>query len=268
MVLRSYNTRRLKNRRPIWRPVSILIIILLLVIWWPRSKPNENNPQNGQVNQDPESFRVFISPGDGGEQLGGVYPKAGSPTVKGKDINLAIAKATQRALEKEGIGVLLSREDDQFIDALDRKKKAEEFKANVAVAIYTDSYYDDPLYTGFSIVDYKQIDWEEHYKQRTALAAELNRSLEERLQLDQVKGRGIFTRNSAFVIDGPTLALIVGFISNDAERERLINEEYQWKIANSITDALVLYRDRLRWQKSSSVKLEPEQPSDSLRVPF
>lgn len=261
-MVRSVRTRAQSKRRPGWWSVLLLI---LLVWFWPHGKPKpvvENNTV------DPSSFSVYITPGDGGDELGGVYPQNGKVQIRGKDINLAIAQATKRALEKEGIGVKLARENDQFVDAVERKQQAEQAGAAVALAIYTDSYYNDPLYTGFSIIDYKNVDWPDHYKQRAALAAELNKALLDRLQPEQTASRGIFVRNSAFVIDGPTIALLVGFVSNDAERARLVDEAYQWKIANAITDALVIYRDTLRWQKNPPTRLEPEKTNDALHVPF
>ncbi|MDO8471725.1 MAG: N-acetylmuramoyl-L-alanine amidase [bacterium] len=263
MIARSVRTQT--NKR--WRPGRWLVLAaVILVVWfWPHRKAKpvvENNTV------DPGSFIVFLTPGDGGDELGGVYPQNGKVQIEGKDINLAIAQATKRALEKEGIGVKLARADDQFVDAVERKQQATQAGAAVALAIYTDSYYNDPLYTGFTIIDYKNVDWPDHYKQRAALAEELDKALLDRLQLEQTASRGVFVRNSAFVIDGPTITLLVGFISNDAERARLVDEAYQWKIANAITDALVVYRDTLRWQKNPPNRLESEKTTDALHVPF
>jgi|GEM_PF-4070119 len=214
-------------------------------------------------------FTVFISPGNGGTELGPVYPKdSTSPEVAAKNVTLQIAQATARALNKEGIAAELSREGDTLVDALERRGRAEQVGAKLSVAIYVNENYDDLAQAGIELIDYKKVDWAEHYKQRAAFAKELEGALLDRLHDYGTASTGIFTRNSAFVPDMPTVVVLVGFISNEVERGRLTTEDYQWQIANAITDAAVIYRDQLMNRTDPPADIPAEVIVSRLHVPF
>ncbi len=268
MALRSWRSIQLQQKKRRQKIIVYAVIFLIVIIFWPRGERKVSEPKVEAPTVD-ENFIVFIHPGDGGDELGAVYPQnSKSPEIVGKDLNLTIAEAVQRALTKEGVNSILSRQSDVFVNALERKEKAEQIGADLSIAIYINEYYNDPLYTGFEIIDYKKVDWSQNYKQRVAFSRELETALTERLNSFDVTSRGVFTRNSAFVIDAPTIVILPGFISNDAERTRIIDEEYQWQVANAVTDAVILYRDDLRWRSDEGFSEEAEEVTDRLYLPF
>lgn len=266
---RRYRRRLYRSTWKRWAVILLVLATVFLVVRTRlarRSRDLTNINQTAAVNSD---FTVFLSPGNGGTELGPVYPKdSTAPEVAAKNINLNIAQATARALNKEGIATELSREGDTLVDALERRGRAEQVGAKLSIALYVNENYDDPAQAGIELIDYKKVDWAEHYKQRAAFAAELERALLDRLHEYGTASTGIFTRNSAFVPDMPTVVVLVGFISNDIERQRLTTETYQWQIANAITDAVVIYRDQLMNRTDPPADILAEQVVSRLHVPF
>lgn len=255
-----------------WKKWAALLLVLAVVVVLMRvraarqARKSTQAPPAAVANSD---FTVFVTPGNGGTELGPVYPKdSTTPTVVSKTINLQIATATARALNKEGINAVLARDGDTLVDALERKNRAEQVGAKLAVAIYVNENYDDPAQAGIELIDYKKVDWTTHYKQRAAFTKELERAMLDRLHDFGTASTGVYTRNSAFVPDMPTVVLLVGFISNDLERERLTSEEYQWQIANAITDAAVYYRDQLQNKTDPPTDIPDEVIVSRLHVPF
>lgn len=271
--MRTLQWQRKEQRRRQARLVLILLIVLAIIffgwlLWRRPHRPTSNQPTKTDNGSAQNTFTVFVSPGGGGSEPDVVYPATGEPQVKSKDINLQIGLAIQRALAKEGVTVILSRDTDTFVDAIDRKNKAEEVKASLAIAIYLSNDDQDPAMAGVEIIDYKKVDWPDNYKQRQAFATELEKALLDRLHSYGVASTGIFGRNSAFVPDMPTLVLEPGFISNDIERQRLLTESYQWEIANAVTDAVIVYRDQLANKQETPAGLNPEKIIDRIHVPF
>lgn len=246
-----------------------LLVVIGMVGWRLHTKRIRTDAPPTTTDTVTSDFTVFISPGNGGSETGPVYPQnAAEPEVTAKDVTLAIAQATSRALAKEGIAAVLSRDGDTLVDALERRDRAMQVGAKLAIAIYLNENYNDPAQAGIELIDYKQVDWTDNYKQRQVFARELERALLDRLHEYGVASTGVYTRNSAFVPDMPTVVIEAGFISNDVERQRLATEEYQWQIANAITDAAVIYRDTLQTRGSDPTDLPAEEVVSRLHVPF
>lgn len=272
MAIRSLRppTREVDWKRYLW-PAALVVVLLLLIMavngYRSRHKKTVTVDNNSTVTSS--DFTVFISPGDGGTENGPIYPEnSTNPEVKSKDVVLAIAQAAQRALAKEGVNVVLSRSDDTLVDSLERKDKANQANAKLAIAIYLNEDYTNTALAGFQIVDYKQADWVDNYKQRMVVAKQLEKSMSDRLLPYGVQSTGIYMRNSAFTPDMPTLVLLPGFISNDTERSRLVTEDYQWLIANAITDAVLIYRDQYAAKGNEMADIAAEPVIQRLHVPF
>lgn len=267
---RPIQRRRLRSNNK--RPWVIALVVLVLIVVFIRAragKPDVTDQPTAISQVSSSDFTVFISPGNGGTELGPVYPQGSqTPEIASKDITLAIGQAATRALAKEGVNAVLSRDGDTLIDALERRDRAEQVGAKLAIALYVNENYTDPAQAGIELIDYKRVDWAEHHKQRVAFSRELERALLERLHDFGVASTGVFTRNSAFTPDMPTVVVLVGFISNEIERSRLTTEEYQWQIANALTDAVVIYRDQLIDRTDPPADLPSEEVVSRLHVPF
>lgn len=80
----------------------------------------------------PEEITVVIDAGHGGRDTGAMSPH-GLPE---KDANLRLAKAVRDELAKCGYKVVMTREDDTFVELYDRPKVAHKANADLFVSIH------------------------------------------------------------------------------------------------------------------------------------
>ena len=79
-----------------------------------------------------EEITVVIDAGHGGHDTGAMSPH-GLPE---KDANLRLAKAVRDELKKRGYTVVMTREDDTFVELYDRPKVAHKANADLFVSIH------------------------------------------------------------------------------------------------------------------------------------
>ena len=84
------------------------------------------------VGKKSEEITVVIDAGHGGHDTGAVSPH-GLPE---KDANLRLAKAMRDELVKRGYKVVMTREDDTFVELYDRPKVAHKASADLFVSIH------------------------------------------------------------------------------------------------------------------------------------
>lgn len=82
------------------------------------------------------TYKVFIDPGHGGEDGGCVSV---DETRLEKDDNLRMAMAVKAELERLGVTVITSRDDDTFVSLDDRCLMANESKADLFVSLHRNS---------------------------------------------------------------------------------------------------------------------------------
>ena len=80
----------------------------------------------------PEEITVVLDAGHGGHDTGAMSPHA----LPEKDANLRLAKAVRDELVKRGYRVVMTREDDTFVELYDRPKVAHKAKADLFVSIH------------------------------------------------------------------------------------------------------------------------------------
>lgn len=173
---------------------------------------------------------VIIDPGHGGEDEG-----CARDGVREKDVNLAIAKLVQGKLETLGYKTLMIREGDDYMAKEDRVIYANGSGADIYVSIHQNASED----TGVSGMEV----WYEGEDGRD------NKRLAQLIQQQIVENTGVTARelrgDADFHVTGktvmPACLIETGFLSNAAERENLITEEYQEKIAEGIAQGIRLY---------------------------
>jgi N-acetylmuramoyl-L-alanine amidase len=79
--------------------------------------------------------RVVIDPGHGGHDAGAIGPSG----VREKDVALAISRRLAEILEKSGLEVALTREDDNFVRLEDRAKFANDSRGDLFISIHCNS---------------------------------------------------------------------------------------------------------------------------------
>ncbi len=181
---------------------------------------------------DPEKpFRgitICLDPGHGGEEDGAKGPTG----VPEKQVNLDIALKLEKMLREKGANVVMTRTSDEEVDLYDRVKYAASHDSVILLSIHNNSLPDgrNPYEDHGTSTYY-------YHSQSLPLAKILHKAL---LEDAGFKDFGIFW--SSFVLTRPnemlSVLLEIGFMINPEEYNRIIDAEFQEKIAKSITRGL------------------------------
>ena len=91
-----------------------------------------DTPKPHPKGKKPEEITVALDAGHGGHDTGAMSPHA----LPEKDANLRLAKAVRDELARRGYKVVMTREDDVFIELYDRPKVAHKANADLFVSIH------------------------------------------------------------------------------------------------------------------------------------
>lgn len=174
---------------------------------------------------------VFVDAGHGGEDGGCV--RGG---VIEKNVNLEIAKLVKERLEVSGYKVIMSREDDIYISKEDRVEAANSANADIYVSIHQNSS-EDAKVSGMEV----WYDGADKMRDNERLARLIRKQTLITTESVERELRG----NADFHVTGstamPACLIETGFLSNSAERGKLITAEYQEKVADGITNGIKYY---------------------------
>jgi N-acetylmuramoyl-L-alanine amidase len=178
---------------------------------------------------------VVIDAGHGGHDPG----KVGVNDALEKDINLQIAKKVEKHLEKNGIEVVMTREDDVMEDTKleDMKKRValiNKTKPAITVSIHQNSY-SDPGVKGAQVFYYVSSDVSQ---EAASLMQEVLR------KVDAENTRQIKSNSDFYMLkktEVPTIIVECGFLSNPGEAEKLVSEEYQEQMAQAICSGIMTW---------------------------
>ncbi len=194
------------------------------------------------------SFRVFallplsgklilIDVGHGGKDPGTI-----SHGILEKDLNLAIAKKLEVELVKKGASVILTRDGDYDLSnpKAERRKQSDfdnriklinSSKADMYLSIHI-NYLEDSSYKGGQVFYYKT---EKNKKIALSIQEEFNKISDKR-EIKKTPNIYMYQR-----LKVPGVLVECGFLSNTQERQNLMTEEYQEKIATAITNGVINY---------------------------
>ena len=178
---------------------------------------------------------VVIDAGHGGHDPG----KVGVNDALEKDINLQIAEKVKNHLEKNGIEVVMTREDDVMEDTKleDMKKRValiNKTKPAITVSIHQNSY-SDPGVKGAQVFYYVNSDVSQ---EAASLMQEVLR------KVDAENTRQIKSNSDFYMLkktEVPTIIVECGFLSNPGEAEKLVSEEYQEQMAQAICSGIMTW---------------------------
>ena len=154
--------------------------------------------------------------------------------AKEKEINLLIAKEIRRLLEKEKIEVIMVREKDEELgkskveDLKYRVSLMNEKKPSLAVSIHQNSYHEENVF-GAQVFYYKTS------TEGEKAAAVIQEALQE---VNPENTKKIKANDTYYLLkktEVPTVIVECGFLSNYAEAEKLVSEDYQKKLAEAVT---------------------------------
>ena len=173
---------------------------------------------------------VVLDPGHGGSSTGAAYGG-----VQEKDLNLSIAQRTASLLEAAGLTVILTRTDDRDVGLYDRTALASAQKADVFVSIHCNASVTNPSATGIYTAAYSRDSegWtlSELLRQSVTDAADaVDMGAEERPDLAVLRTATM-----------PAALVECGYMSTPSELDRLLQPEYQSKLARGIADGIIAY---------------------------
>lgn len=173
-------------------------------------------------------FLVVLDAGHGGYDPGSVVGG-----IKEKDINLQIADKLKELLEARGIAVILTRQGDVPLALEERTACANNHNAQLFVSVHCNFYDDDTSVRGFEAFYYQD---EQAKSLATAITSDLAAT-------GQVKTRNV--KKDSFVVlkntTMPAILLEMGFLTNEAERQKLCTDEYQQMLAEVIASRIARF---------------------------
>lgn len=184
---------------------------------------------------------IVVDAGHGGNDPG----KVSGNNVLEKDVNLQIATKLANELENAGFRVVMTRtednglykEDDVNKKAADLRARceiAEEENADLLISIHQNSFSDSNVRGGQTF-----------YYTHSVKGKKMALLIQEHLKsADKDNTREAKANDSYYLlIHTPCICVIVecGFLSNAAEAELLVSDEYQNRLADSITDGVKEY---------------------------
>lgn len=201
-----------------------------------------------EAGRSSDQFVVVIDPGHGGGDPG----KVGTSDVLEKDVNLAISLKLKEALEKQGIKVVMTRENDESLatpgatnkktsDMNNRVEIINTSQADILISIHQNSYTD-------ASVKGAQVFYHGTSEESRTLAEAIQQNMIS--EVDPENKRVAKEGNDYFILRKsicPGVIIECGFLSCPEETARLIDEQYQQKLVDAISGAVcALYNENIR----------------------
>jgi N-acetylmuramoyl-L-alanine amidase len=215
--------------------LGILLFIIQYKIMDKDTWDSWNLPLSGKI--------IYIDPGHGGPDGG-----AGDKDALEKDIALNVSLMIRDYLQEQGALVLMTREEDKDLADEDTKgysrRKVEdlhkrlnlinESEADMFLSIHLNSI-PSPKWSGAQT--FYNPKFEENKTLAKAIQGEITRNLENTSR----EAKGL---QNVYILKHSKKAgalVEIGFLSNPEERKRLLEEEYQEKVAASIYQGVLNY---------------------------
>ena len=173
-----------------------------------------------------DSYTVLIDPGHGGKDNGSARNGCTEDSI-----NLQIANEVRDYLQKEGIKVEMTREDDTYVSLSQRAIKSNNSDADLFVSIHQNASENS-----------KANGVETYYMGESSkvLADSIHQNVIENTKSED---RNVRKGNLQVLRDNqkPAILLECGFISNNMERYKLGTKDYQEKLAKGVVEGIVDY---------------------------
>ena len=173
---------------------------------------------------------VAIDIGHGGTDEGCSYKG-----VEEKEINLKLGYMLKEKLENIGFQVILTRSADESLDLYSRVERVKEERADILISIHQNAC-DDSTVSGIET-------W--YYPDGVVENERLARLIQQYTILyTKGKDRGIMESGDLVMVREcgiPACLVETGFLSNDIERQNLLDENYCNKLVQGMTDAIELF---------------------------
>lgn len=195
---------------------------------------------------EPEGYMVCIDAGHGAHDTGAVLEREDGTRRNEKDDNLWLAKLVRDELETYGVKVIMTREDDSFLELYDRTLVANGLDVDALISFHRNAYY----LNGKMNDRVGGVEIWIHSSRPTASRQLANSMLDAILDVGGMEDRGVrygsmTDFNEDYAINRrslmPSMIVEMGFISNEGDNEALDTngEAYAKAMAKEIYDWLV-----------------------------
>jgi N-acetylmuramoyl-L-alanine amidase len=171
---------------------------------------------------------VVIDAGHGGHD-----PGAMSGGLREKDINLAVALKVADLLEQRGIGVILTRQQDQFIELEERANIANRRNADLFVSIHSDSNPDRSR-RGYTVFVARGAS-PEAYRAATCIGQTMAATGSDSHGIREAEYKVLMNTS------GPAVLVEMGHLSNAQDIARLRDAGWQNRLAQAIAAGILTY---------------------------
>jgi len=176
---------------------------------------------------------VVLDPGHGGIDPGAVTADG----VYEKTINIKLAREVRRFLEAEGVEVFLTRSSDSTCPSLaERAIMANEVRADLFVSLHANSDI-HPSCKGIELYHYPGS------RQGETVTGIIKQVVAERETLACCR-----VKSSAYLVlektAMPAVLVEAGYLSNTAERKRLLDSSYRRELAQALAEGITIYLQR------------------------
>ena len=196
--------------------------------------PSEDTTPIPPVEIDPDKYTIVVDPGHDGTTLGAVYPDASGTNIYEKDLTLAISLKLQETLEAAGYNVVMTRTGETAGDLYERSELANAVGADLFVSVHINASGTVPTFQGLYTYHHPSSSRSKTFAQMVQSAV---------CAATGAIDRGIASADFVVLRETNMAAVLVecGFMSNVEELERLKTDDYQWKLAQGITQGVTDY---------------------------
>lgn len=178
---------------------------------------------------------IVLDPGHGGYQAG-----ACAAGIKEKDLTLIIAQRVKQGLEEAGAEVILTREEDKYVDLPSRPKIAADNNADVFISIHCNALGVPNKRSG--IETYYHPNQPSSRALAYAVHGQIIRHtgmIDKGARLDTtLSSIGLSVLRNANV---PAVLIECGYLDHSSDRKLLCDDEYRGKLADAIVEGLKEY---------------------------
>lgn len=196
---------------------------------------------------------VVIDAGHGGKD-GGAGRDYDGTYIKEKDINLAVAKKTYEILTANGVKVEMTRTGDTYPELTERSSFANSLDAAIFVSIHSNSAVTAPTANGVEVYYSTQNNNSDYGIKSQELADKILAAV---LTYTNATNRKVKTENHVVTRTSnmPAALVEIGFITNDEELVKLLDNDYQYKLASGIAEGIMKCLPKITIPDQSKVQL-------------
>ncbi|WP_052474886.1 SH3 domain-containing protein [Jeotgalibacillus soli] len=193
----------------------------------PEEIENDETEQDETVIQSIADATIVIDAGHGGRDSGAI----GASGTLEKILTLRTAEILYHKLANTGANVIMTRQDDRYIDLHSRVFLSQLHDADAFVSLHYDAI-DDRNIRGFTTYFYGEGD--------QPLAESVHEGLENQLT---IRDRGVQFGDYLVIRDNavPAILLELGYISNPSEEAAIANDRFRESATTGIYNGLVEY---------------------------